>query len=247
MKNKIISSVALVLALLICLTTIVFAEPDASISVSFDKETYTVKIGSSLKVAATVSDTSVTLTYKITENEKVASVDSEGNVTGKKEGTAKIGAFVGDVEYATAYIKVEKAKLSVVEGDGASYLRGFDVGSTIDTCQGDIAEYLGVEKILVNIYKTDESLAATNDIIATGMSIEVGGEKYSAIIMGDVNGDGVIDYTDTAAAVKYLSGEEYVSNPVFRDAAIVTGSELDIECVLLISRHIENRSKISQS
>ncbi len=248
-NNKHLGLICCILSLVLLLSVSICAEPSAetgehtqvAIAV-FDKDEYSVTIGSSIMVTVTCDDDDANITFEI-ENEKIAKIDDGGVITTKKAGTTKIYVLVNDVRQdSTAKLIVSNAKLT----EDSSLIYGFDVGESIENCQNDVSEYFNIDKDIVNIYVDDSTLADPTDKIATGMSIEFGDDTYYAVIRGDVNGDGEIDYSDMKAAICYLSGEEYIAGEAYRAACLIGDDEFTLECILRLSRSIEGKYTIEQ-
>lgn len=249
--NKHLSLICYILSFVLLLSVCIYAEPseeepgttsEAAVAV-FDKSEYNVTIGSSVTVTVSCDKDDAEITFEI-ENGKIAKIDEGGVITGKKAGTTKINVLVnGVLQESSAKLTVSEAKLSVDKD--TMLIFGFDIGESISDCQKDIAELFEIDSDLVNIYIND-SLAQPTDKIATGMSIEFDSDTYYAVIRGDVNGDGEIDYNDTKAAISYLSGEEYIAGEAYKAACLIGDSEFNIECILRLSRSIEGNYTIEQ-
>ena len=128
-----------------------------------------------------------------------------------------------------------------------NYLFGITVGTNVSEFIGNIAAYNNS----VNVSITDSNNnSKTNSSFATGDKITVTGndgtKTYTALIYGDVNGDGLIDKNDLLYVQSATFG--YVNLNGVKSAAgdINKDGKVDKNDLLYVQSHVFGYSKISQ-
>lgn len=115
---------------------------------------------------------------------------------------------------------------------------GFELvyGSTlnIDTSTGTVRDMVagivvstlkGNFKTDVTVYGVDGVVAADTDIVATGFTVVSAGSKLTAVVLGDINGDGDFSTLDFIALKSHLKGISTLTGVYFY-AADVTGDSM---------------------
>ena len=95
--------------------------------------------------------------------------------------------------------------------NGANYIRGIEIGSTVEQAKKLIALFTGAESVAIT--KADGSEAADTDTVATGMKA---GDVGEIVIMGDGNGDGAVTEEDSALIDAILTKQSDLSGAKLR-------------------------------
>ena len=90
--------------------------------------------------------------------------------------------------------------------NGANYIRGIEIGSTVEQAKKLIALFTGADSVAIT--KADGSEAADTDTVATGMKA---GDVGEIVIMGDGNGDGAVTEEDSALIDAILTKQSDLS------------------------------------
>ncbi len=225
-------------------------------SIKFDQADYVLKIGSTVQASVTSGPEGTTLPndfiFSVTPK-NVVNISETGLIEAIAPGTASImvisksDSSLSDVANVTVIANVEY-KLNDVPGSTEKLISGFDPETTVKNAKDGLTGFFAKN---VTITTMNGSEAKDVDLISTGMNISVDGVNYKVVIKGDVSGDGKINYDDTRALVKYLSGESSYPNSAFIEAATIDGSYVDgdeptLECSLKISRHVLKKYIINQ-
>lgn len=215
----------------------VYENPITGITLS--DSTITLKEGYSYRINANVSpsDTSddKTLTWT-SSNPSIANVDSDGNVTAKKAGTAVITAT--SVNGVTAQCQV------MVSGAFTRFLEN-------ETANSIMTKYrrMGYSAIIV---APDGRYLRNNDIVFTGcnlkyMYISGSSEKFlsGVYVAGDANGDGSVSVLDMEAIQKDILGISKLEG-AYKMAAKLTerSDEISVLDMEVIQKHILGIEKI---
>ena len=95
--------------------------------------------------------------------------------------------------------------------NGANYIRGIEIGSTVEQAKKLIALFTGADSVAIT--KADGSEAADTDTVATGMKA---GDVGEIVIMGDGNGDGAVTEEDSALIDAILTKQSDLSGAKLR-------------------------------
>ena len=95
--------------------------------------------------------------------------------------------------------------------NGANYIRGIEIGSTVEQAKKLIALFTGADSVAIT--KADGSEAADTDTVATGMKA---GDVGEIVIMGDGNGDGAVTNDDSALIDAVLTKQSDLSGAKLR-------------------------------
>ena len=98
---------------------------------------------------------------------------------------------------------------------GTATLRDLVPGITVGTVKGNF-------KSAVTVYNGKGEVAADSDYVGTGYTIKEGNNTLSAVIMGDINGDGMLSALDFVAYKQYMKSMISLS-AAYVYAADVTG------------------------
>lgn len=216
-------------------------DTDASVeSVKFEKDQYVLYKGDSEKVNVVVTpdDASDYVIEYSSDDETVVTIDSEGNITAKGKGTAKIIAECGDVS-CEATVTVISFDLTVEEDNVTKekFVSGFELGITVSEAKEVFASFKETDAENVKI-TSGSGEVSSGASLATGMVIEDGGEYYTVVIFGDVNGNGTVTYEDTKEVISVLSGGSF-KGKAYEKAAYVNGNNtITVKNALDISDYV---------
>ncbi len=209
-------------------------------SIKFEKGEYVFYKGDTEKVNVIVTpeDASEYVLEYSSDNEKVVTIDEDGNITAKGKGIAKITAECGDLS-CEATVTVISVELDIEE-DGVTkekFISGFLLGTTVENAKVDFAKYkeIDVEGIKIT---SDSGEVSNSANLATGMVIENEGEYYIVVVFGDVDGNGTVTYADTNEVISVLSGGSF-KGKAYEKAAYVNGNDtLTVKNALDISDYV---------
>jgi beta-N-acetylglucosaminidase len=113
-----------------------------------------------------------------------------------------------------------------------SYVKGFGIGTAISTLKN----------------KDSNVNYSTNDIIATGTLLSFAdGSSYTAVIYGDLTGDGKINSADLLKMRQYLLGATTLSGAYNEAANIVGSGNINSANLLKLRQYLLGNSDISQN
>ena len=112
-----------------------------------------------------------------------------------------------------------------------TFVHGFTLNDTLDNIR---------KKINLN-YKTNG-----NNIITTGVEFTYNTEKYTAVIYGDLNGDGKINSADLLKMRQHLLGTNSLSNSYKEAAMIANGTTINSADLLRLRQHLLGQKLIVQ-
>lgn len=112
-----------------------------------------------------------------------------------------------------------------------TFVHGFTINETLDNIR---------KKINLN-YKTNG-----NNIITTGVEFTYNTEKYTAVIYGDLNGDGKINSADLLKMRQHLLGTNSLSNSYKEAAMIANGTTINSADLLRLRQHLLGQKLIVQ-
>ncbi len=220
-------------------------------SVILDKTTLTIEPGKSEKITATVNPKSATIkdvTWK-SNNESVAKVDKDGNITALAEGEAIItvttnqGNKVAECKVIVKKeIPVDNLTVKLVDGSKSEldeinkYIKKISPNTKID----DALKQIDTNGV-IKIYKGTEKITDTSKLMATGMTIKITkGEEtkeYTAIVIGDTNGDGKADISDILQINKHRLNSVLLTGPWLSAGDVNQDGEADISDIFQINKH----------
>ena len=128
-----------------------------------------------------------------------------------------------------------------------SYLFGIEVGTNVTNLIGNITSYnntIGIE------ITSSSGAVKTNDSFRTGDKIKINGsdgsKTYTAVIFGDVNGDGLIDKNDLLYVQSKAFGYTTFDSLKTVAADINKDGKVDKNDLLYVQSHVFGYSKINQ-
>ena len=211
-----------------------FVEGDTVVTAVFIPEEEFVKVELSKKKAATMVGSllqmNVTVTPDNAENkevewyssdESVATVDCEGLVTAISAGTAEI-SVVALSNGATAKCTItvtanSQEQISLAPSFGLNYdsfghIRGAKNGSTVASVTPGFISTGMIFTSVDGTVLTEESFIGTGTIVKITDGDKVLDEK-TFVIVGDMNGDGLVNNRDVVFISRYLVSKETPTNP----------------------------------
>ena len=127
-----------------------------------------------------------------------------------------------------------------------SYISGFTLGITGRTLAGQVQ---GINSGASVTIRDKDGNILTDKAIGTGATITItdntGTMTYTAVIYGDVNGDGQIGATDLLWVKRHILGTSTLSGASARAATLANG-RIGATSLLTIKRHILGSEYIAQ-
>ncbi|MBE6155979.1 MAG: hypothetical protein E7164_04405 [Firmicutes bacterium] len=210
-------------------------------SISLNKTTGQLNVGGSETLTVTYNPTNTTDDKTVTwssSNKNVATVNN-GKVTAVAPGTATITATVGNktatytvTVKATAKSTLRERFISIGLKINDSFVHGFELGDLLNNI-----------KIQV---KLNYTVSSNNPIIATGIQFKYNSEIYTAVVYGDLNGDGKINSADLLKMRQHLLGTSMLSG-AYKEAGLITADSIINSADLLrIRQHLLGQKIIEQ-
>lgn len=116
----------------------------------------------------------------------------------------------------------------------------------------NIPEHLFTSDAIITHYddlgckiKVLDATSSTSTCVMTGGYIMYAGTKYSAIIFGDITGDGEIDIFDMLCMLDYVNGESELEGVYKKAGLIVNEDEIDIFDTLAVLDHVNGDATIN--
>lgn len=123
---------------------------------------------------------------------------------------------------------------------------GFKSEGTILTTQPNIT-VANIKKAAASaVIKKGDTVIKDTENVGTGYTLTLGKEKYTIVVLGDVNGDGKVNTGDTLAMSQHIENYKKITNFNYlkaadanRDGKVNTGDSL------MMRQHVENFKKIT--
>ena len=195
------------------------------------------------------------INYK-TENEKIATVDENGNITGIAEGNTNIivSSEEGEISKKVQVTVIRKLEEGEILIDESLNVNGNEItglensNNTVDKILNKIQTNYAVE-----IYNYSGQKIEGNTLVGTGASIKIFDNdklviEYNVIMYGDVNGDGKINSVDLLVLQRHILEIKKFEGVFIKAANIRKNGKnpSSVDC-LLIQRHILGIQTIEQS
>ncbi len=171
-----------------------------------------------------------------TSNAEIATVNN-GKVTAITPGKVTITATVGG--------KTAKYNLTVIEKETLQerfVKKGFKI-------KNSFVHGFKLEDSLTNIKNKVEleyTTTGSNTVISTGMQFKYNSEIFTAIVYGDLNGDGKINSADLLKMRQHLLGTSVLTGAYKEAGSIATGTTINSADLLRIRQHLLGQKLIEQ-
>ena len=211
------------------------------------------------QLQATLNPNNHTMSKQInwaSSNPKVASVDNNGKVTAKLEGTTTITATTVNGKSANCVVIVKKKTIQISETEVLkhfgltkkdSYVVGFKVGSSISNIKGKLSSY---PNVTLSSFKDASGNEISSGTIATNMkfTLTFNGQQYhyTVVIKGDVNGDGSIYATDYVRIKNHIMGKTTLTGAYLKAADINNDNNVYATDYVKIKNYIMGKGNIMQ-
>lgn len=130
-------------------------------------------------------------------------------------------------------------------GKTGEYLRGYDLGTTVENIKNKVGSRANVVIKDSNGYEKNG-----NDPIGTGYTIEISNgrakQSYTYVMYGDLNGDGEINSADLLKMRQYLLGNNNLSGAFLISAYLNGDNEINSADLLRIRQHLLGSAPIGQ-
>ena len=180
------------------------------------------------------------LIYNIEDN-SIASIDENGLIKALKEGTTTLTINTLDGSNITKNIKIIVIKLDELNLDKYQIIKNKYIKINQNTKKDDfIASIYDGNKYKIN-------LTSENEYIATGDKLEILDEsgnkvvEYSTIVLGDINGNSIINVSDVAKAFQHLRGTKTMEEIFIVAADVVKDNELKLNDIAKIYQYVRQK------
>lgn len=138
-----------------------------------------------------------------------------------------------DGNYINVVIPLANYVTSVGYKISGSYINGFNLGENINAIKD-------------KMQNSAISFNTQNSVIATGTTITYNDETYTAVVYGDLTGDGQINSADLLKMRQHLQGTISLSGAYFKAATLVNGNSINSADLLRLRQHLLGTNTISQ-
>ena len=208
-------------------------------SISLNKANGTLRVEGTETLTVTYNPSNTTDNKMVTwssSDESIAKVEN-GKITALKVGEVTITATVGD--------KTAKYNLTVIEKETLQerfVKKGFKI-------KNSFVHGFKLEDSLTNIKNKVEleyTTTGSNTVISTGMQFKYNFEIFTAIVYGDLNGDGKINSADLLKMRQHLLGTSVLTGAYKEAGSIATGTTINSADLLRIRQHLLGQKLIEQ-
>ena len=241
-----------------CTCRVTVSAPETHVvSISVSEEQ--IRIGTSdkytLKVTAEMSDGTTKdaegLTFTSSDDE-VASVDESGVITAHKSGKVEI-TIKGESDEISCVCKVtvsdSNIRFETLPSTGERVATGFNPGVTVAKTISDLAAAENIAPESITVLNAEGAVAADSMRMGTGMTLTVEDSSYMVVVLGDTDGNGVINNKDVKAILDYLTGASHLLDSRANNLAaqVIKGkNDVTIENALFLQRHLYGLENITQ-
>lgn len=216
----------------------------------FNYETYNYNV----YLSSNVSSVNVTASV-IDSNAKVSGTGTIAISSNNQTNTITVTAQNGKKRnYTITFIRQSSNPTTVSDAMNHSgfkyndnYLFGIEVGTNVSNFVGNVVSYNNTISVSI---KSSSGVDKTKDSFRTGDKVTVtgsdGSKTYTAIIYGDVNGDGLIDKNDLLYVQSKAFGYTTLDTIKTVAADINKDGKVDKNDLLYVQSHVFGYSKISQ-
>ena len=217
----------------------------------------TVQVDGQYKINASVlpeDANNKNINYK-SENEEIATVDTNGNIIGIAEGKTNIivSTEEGNINKKVSVTVIRKLEDGEIVFDESLKLNGNEItglensNNTVDKILNKIQTNYTIE-----IYNSSGNKIEGNSLIGTGATIKILDNvnsiiEYNVVMYGDVNGDGKINSVDLLVLQRHILEIKKIEGVFVKAANIRKNGKnpSSVDC-LLIQRHILGLQTIEQ-
>ena len=208
-------------------------------SISLNKANGTLRVEGTETLTVTYNPSNTTDNKMVTwssSDESIAKVEN-GKITALKVGEVTITATVGG--------KTAKYNLTVIEKETLQerfVKKGFKI-------KNSFVHGFKLEDSLTNIKNKVEleyTTTGSNTVISTGMQFKYNSEIFTAIVYGDLNGDGKINSADLLKMRQHLLGTSVLTGAYKEAGSIATGTTINSADLLRIRQHLLGQKLIEQ-
>ena len=208
-------------------------------SISLNKANGTLRVEGTETLTVTYNPSNTTDNKMVTwssSDESIAKVEN-GKITALKVGEVTITAIVGG--------KTAKYNLTVIEKETLQerfVKKGFKI-------KNSFVHGFKLEDSLTNIKNKVEleyTTTGSNTVISTGMQFKYNSEIFTAIVYGDLNGDGKINSADLLKMRQHLLGTSVLTGAYKEAGSIATGTTINSADLLRIRQHLLGQKLIEQ-
>ena len=208
-------------------------------NILLNKDNGTLRLGSSEILTVSYFPTNTTDDKTIvwsSKDEKVATV-KDGKVTAVGLGSTNIEAKVGNLKeyYYITVIEKETLQETAVK-TGLKVKNNFLHGFKPDDLLTSIKTKLGI----------NVSTSGNSTVIATGVQFTYNSETFTAVVYGDLNGDGKINSADLLKMRQHLLGTSTLTGAYKEAGSIATGTTINSADLLRIRQHLLGQKQIEQ-
>lgn len=208
-------------------------------SIFLNKANGTLRVEGTETLTVTYNPSNTTDNKMVTwssSDESIAKVEN-GKITALKVGEVTITATVGG--------KTAKYNLTVIEKETLQerfVKKGFKI-------KNSFVHGFKLEDSLTNIKNKVEleyTTTGSNTVISTGMQFKYNSEIFTAIVYGDLNGDGKINSADLLKMRQHLLGTSVLTGAYKEAGSIATGTTINSADLLRIRQHLLGQKLIEQ-
>lgn len=208
-------------------------------SISLNKANGTLRVEGTETLTVTYNPSNTTDNKMVTwssSDESIAKVEN-GKITAITPGKVTITATVGG--------KTAKYNLTVIEKETLQerfVKKGFKI-------KNSFVHGFKLEDSLTNIKNKVEleyTTTGSNTVISTGMQFKYNSEIFTAIVYGDLNGDGKINSADLLKMRQHLLGTSVLTGAYKEAGSIATGTTINSADLLRIRQHLLGQKLIEQ-
>ncbi len=187
------------------------------------------------------------------DNDSVATVDSNGKVTALKTGTAVIKAYLPDSGvYSVCTIKVVQNKyeeICLVADSDYTIVEGalFGVGCNANTVS-EVSEQIDAENLIFK--DTDGVVLSADDKVGTGCTVELTDntdavlDKLVVVVTGDVTGDGFVNNKDVSKLARMLVEKDTFTMHEKMAGDVNADAVVNNKDASMLSRYLVGKEKI---
>ena len=203
----------------------------------------TVKRGGTLQLNTSQSSGSTEKPRYMSWDKRIATVNSNGVVTGVSNGTTKVVAYLANGSFAVVNVTVSdsgsggsstgisSSKYSI--NNAAHFISQIPIGTTVGALKSGISGSTTVTK--------NGKTLSDSDIVSTGCVMS----NYTVIVTGDINGDGKVTVSDSLGIRDQILGSTQLSTIQYKAADLNADGRVSVADSLGIRDYILGVSAIT--